>query len=253
MPPSAEIVGADVIGVGVIYTLLAGSTVRRADTTTLRLRFRFSNDGSIPVLIGGDAVRLAVGQEVLIPTSGLNEILPSHSVRQGVIGFELPAGTRQVVLEVHIHSATAKIPLDLTPTAQPAATDQLDTGDALSHAILAPLIREPRPLIVGTNFGYTLTAATARRFVNALRIVLTIRMANRSRSPRYFGGDGFRLLVDNQATAPVAVPNQMVLSNSERSDDVVFDIPPTSRTVVLRVTEQGTTADLKFELPSVVR
>jgi TIR domain-containing protein len=256
IPRAAEIVGADIIGANIIYTLLSGSVARHGDTTTLDLRFRFSNDGAVGVLIGDDAFRLAIGaagSNVLVPTSGLAEILASHSVRQGVIRFQLPAGTREAVLRVRIQAATAELPLDLSSTGRPAETDRADTGDALSRAILAPLVSEPRPLVAVTEIEYSLTRATARRFVNALRIVVNIRMTNRSQIPRYFGSSGFRLLVDGQATAPVDGPNLGVASNSNASGDVTFDVPPSARTVILRVTEQGAVAEVPFDLPSVMR
>ena len=89
IPRSAEIVGADIIGVNLIYTLLSGGVARHDDTTTLSLRFRF------PMMA------------------------------------------------------------DLSSTGRPAETDLPDTGDALSHLILAPIISALRPLIAGTDVAYT--------------------------------------------------------------------------------------------------
>ena len=254
IPRSAEIVGADIIGVNLIYTLLSGGVARHDDTTTLSLRFRFSNDGPYPAVFGDDAFRLDIGSNVLAPTSGLVEVVAGHSVRQGVIRFQLPTATRKAVLKVRIQAAaTAELPLDLSSTGRPAETDLPDTGDALSRAILATIISAPRPLIAGTDVAYTLTRATTRRFVNALRIVVNVRMTNRSRSPRYFGGSAFRLLADGQATAPVDGPNQVVASDADASGDVVFDVPPSTRTAILRVTDGGSTAEVSFALPSAAR
>jgi hypothetical protein len=253
IPRVAEIVGADVIGVNIIYTLLSGSVARQGDTTSLELRFRFSNDGRIGVPILDDAFRLAIGSNVVVPTGGLGEILPGHSVRQGVIRFKLPAEAPAAVLRVQIQSATAELPLDLSATGRPAESDRPDTGDALSRAILAPLVDEPRPVIGGRQIGYTLTKATARRFVNAIRIIVNIRMTNRSHIPRAFQSSGFRLLVDGQATAPVDGPNLAVAANSDASADVVFDVPPSARTVMLRVTEEGSVAEVPLDLSSVAR
>jgi hypothetical protein len=253
IPRPAEIVGADVIGVNLVYTLLSGGVARLGDTTTLSLRFRFSNDGPFPAVFGDDAFRLAIGSNVLAPTSGLLEVVPGHSVRQGVIRFQLPTETREAVLKVRIQAAAADLPLNLSSTGGPAETDRADTGDALSRAILAPLVSEPRPLIAGTEIGYTLTRATTRRFVNALRIVFTVRMTNRTQFPLYFGSSAFRLLADGQATAPVDGPNQSVASNADASADVVFDVPPSTRTVMLRVSDRGSTAEVPFNLPSATR
>ena len=98
----------------------------------------------------------------------------------------------------------------------------------------------------------TVTRATIRRFVNALRIIVNIRMTNRGQFPRYFGGSAFRVLVDGQATAPVDGPNEAVASNSDASGDFVFDVPPATRHVILRVIE-GSTADVPLDLPPATR
>lgn len=244
---------AEVAGGRYIYTLLSGSIAPHGDTTTLDLRFRFSNDESNGVNFWDDTFRLAVGGDVLAPTSGLNEIVAGHTLRQGVIRFEVPAGTRQAVLRVRFPYATAELPLDLSSTGRPSETDRPDGSDALSHAIVAALAREPRPLMAGKEIDYTLNRASVRRFANALRLIFNIRVANRGAYPLLFGTNSFRLLVDGQAAAPVDGPNQLIGSLFDASADVVFDVPPQARAVVLRVTEQGSVAEMPFELPSVTR
>jgi len=252
IPRAAEIVGADALSFHLVYTLLSGGGARGRDTTTLSLRFRFSNDGPYNTFIGADTFRLAVGSSVLTPSTVLGEIVPSHAARESVIRFQVPAETRQAVLTVRIPGATAELPLDLSSTGRASETERPDAGDARPRALLAPLVTTPRPLIAGSDIAYTLTRATIRRFVNALRIIVNIRMTNRGQFPRYFGGSAFRVLVDGQATAPVDGPNEAVASNSDASGDFVFDVPPATRHVILRVIE-GSTADVPLDLPPATR
>jgi len=244
---------ADVVGGNQVYTLLSGSVAPRGDTATLDLRLRLSNDENNPVNFWDNTFRLAVGENVLSPTSGLNEIVDSHSVRQGVIRFEAPGGATRAVLRVRFPYTTAELPLDLSPTGGPAETDRPDTGGARAPAIVADLARGPRTLSAGKEIDYTLIGARTRRFVNALRIVFNVRVANRGAYPFHFNSNAFRLVVDGQAAAPVDGPNEVVASLSTASADVTFDAPPTTRAVILRVTEQGSVTDMPFDLPSSMR
>jgi TIR domain-containing protein len=244
---------AEVVGSKLMYALLSGSVARRGETTTLDLRLRFSNDESNPVNFWDDTFRLAVGEHVLSPTSGLNEIVAPHAQRQGVIRFEAPGGVTRAVLRVRFPYTTAEIPLDLSSTGGPAETDRPDAGDALAPAIVADLTRGPRTLLAGKEIDYTLIGARSRRFVNALRIVFNIRVANRGAYPFLFSSNAFRLVVDGQAAAPVDGPIELVGSLSTASADVVFDAPPTARAVILRVTEQGSVTDTPFDLLSSLR
>jgi hypothetical protein len=244
---------AEVVGGKWVYTLLSGSVARHGDTTTLDLRLRFSNDGSSPANFWDETFRLAVGENVLSATSGLNEIVAPHSARQGVIRFEVPGGATRAALRVRFPYTTAELPLDLSSTGGPAETDRLDAGDTLTRAIVADLGRAPRTLLADKNIEYTLIRASARRFVNAVRIVFSIRAANRGAYPFFFRSDAFRLVVDGQAAAPVDGPIELVGALSAASADVAFDAPPAARVVILRVTEQESVTDLPFDLPSSMR
>ena len=89
--------------------------------------------------------------------------------------------------------------------------------------------------------------------MNALRIFVTVRITNHGRFPHYFGASAFRLLVNGQATAPVDGPNQPVPSDADASGDVVFDVPPSTRAAILRVTDGGSTAEVPLDLSSAAR
>lgn len=244
---------AEVVTRSLIYTLLSGSVAPHGETTTLALRVRFSNDQSYPANFWDNAFRLAVGPDLIAPVSNLNEVVAGHSLRQGVVRFEIPAGTKQAVLKVQFQTGAADVPLDLTPTGEPSETAKPDTRDALSHAIVADLVSEPRPLATGKQVTYTLTRAYARRFVNAVRLVFTVRVANRQSFGLAFSSTPFRLLAEGQAEAPVEGPLLAVASNSDASGDLVFDVLPSTRAVVLRVRDQDRNADVPFDLPASVR
>jgi hypothetical protein len=148
---------------------------------------------------------------------------------------------------------TAELPLDLSSTGGPAETDRPDAAEARAPALVADLARGPRTLLAGKEIDYTLIGARARRFVNALRIVFNIRVANRSAYPFLFNSNAFRLVIDGQAAAPVDGPNEVVGSLSNASADVTFDAPPTARAVILRVMEQGSVTEMPLDLPSSLR
>ena len=245
---------AEVVTRNLIYTLLSGSVTPHGKTTALALRIRVSNSSRYDANFWDSTFRLAAGAEVLAPTSGLNEVAPGYALKQGVIRFEVPSGASRAVLTLQlVNGGTADVPLDLVPTGQPGETDRPDTRDALAQAIVATLVDEPRPLASGKDVVYTLRKATARRFVNAIRLVFNIQIGNRGLYPMLFGTGNFRLLVDGQLMAPGEGPSEAVASNADSSADFVFDAPVSARTVVLRGTEPGSTAEVPFDVPASLR
>ena len=245
---------AEVVTGSLIYTLLSGSVSPRGATTVLSLRIRLSNDDRFDANFSDATFLLAVGADVLAPTSGLDEVSSAHTLKQGVVRFDVPAGANSAVLKVRLLSGgTAEVPLDLRPTGGEGETDRPDTRDARSQAILAALVREPRVLASGKEIAYTLRSATARRFVNAIRIVFDVHVANRGVSPIAFVGGSFRLVVDGQLMGPVDGPSQVVASNSDGSGDVVFDVPLSTQRMQLRVTDPNTTGEVALDLPSILR
>ena len=197
IPKVAEVVTGDLI-----YTLLSGSVTPRGETTVLSLRIRLLNDGRFDTNFWDATFLLDAGGEVLAPTSGLNELASRHTLKQGVIRFDVPAAAKSAVFEVRLENGgTADVPLDLRPTGGPGETDRTDTRDARSQAILATLVREPRVLATGKEVAYTLTGATARRFANAID---GVRHPRGQPGPISAGvrGREFPALVDGQLMAP---------------------------------------------------
>jgi TIR domain len=236
----------------VIYTLLAGGVVRHDATNTLRLRFRFSNEGRYPANFWDNAFRLALQGQVLAPTSGLNDVVEGYAVRQAVVTFEVPAATTNAVLRVLVGDTAAELPLDLRSSGDGADVEKIDTGGALSRAIVARIVREARPIGSGTDVSYTLVSATARRFVNTLRVVATVRVTNHRTYPWHFAPDAVQVLADGNAIAPVSGPNKAVAAGNMAMADFVFDVVPSVQQLSLRL-KGAAGAEAPLELPAAVR
>ena len=102
----------------------------RGDTPELRLRIRVMNYGRYDVGFWDDSFRLAVGGDVLSPTSGLNTSVPGNSLRYGIVTFRLRPQTRAGVLRIVNTQQTAEIPLDLSPTGRPPVDEQAEIADS---------------------------------------------------------------------------------------------------------------------------
>ena len=231
---------------GLIYTVLSGDIASNSSTSTLRLRIRLSNEGRYPTNFWDHSFRFVVPGRTLAPTSGLNELVDGHSIAQGIITFQLPAGAARGTLQVVDQNAIAEIPLDLNATNAPSVVDTADTGDALSRAHVVRVTRDPVALAAG-DVGYTLDRLTARRFTNTLRIVATVRVANNGQYPWLFDSRAIRLLIDGQLFAPFESPVVAVEPSSATSGDFLFNVPPPTRRVTVRVVE--TKAEAAFDLP----
>jgi TIR domain len=231
-----------------IYAVLAGDIASNGSQRTLRLRIRLSNEGSSPANFWDDSFRLAVQGQVFAPTGGLNEVVSGHSIQQGVITFKVPAGSALAALRVVVQGVAAEIPLELSGVDDPSRVDIADTGDALSRAQVIRVARDAVSLVDGKDVSFTLAEMIARRFVNVLRIVATIRVNNGGPYPWHFGSDAIRLVVDGQPIAPVINPNALVAASSATSGDFAFDVPPAATRVVLRVTSVPG-SDRPFDLP----
>ncbi len=68
---------------------------------------RLSNEGTYPTNFWDSSFRFAVQGQVLSPTSGLDEVLDSHAIKQGVVTFELPEGAARGVAAGRFAGATS--------------------------------------------------------------------------------------------------------------------------------------------------
>jgi hypothetical protein len=90
--------------------------------------------------------------------------------------------------------------------------------------------------------------------VNTLRVIFSVRMANRTRYPCNFNADGVRLLMDGLPTAPIDGPNDIVAADSSSNwRDFVFDLPVSTERLVLRTTLDDAVSEAPFDLQTPQR
>jgi hypothetical protein len=231
---------------GLIYTILSGDAASRGGNTALRFRIRLSNEGRYPVNFADIYFRFAVPGQTISAAGGLNEIVEGHSIKQGVISFDLPAAMERGVLQIVVQDTVIEIPLDIKITNAPSSVDTVDTGDALSRAQVMAVATKPVS-IEGGDVDYTLERVIARTFTNTLRIIVTVRAANNGRYQWYLGSSALRLVVDGQPLAPFDTPETVVEPSSSASGDFQFDVPSRTRRLTVRVTEPK--AESAFDLP----
>jgi hypothetical protein len=240
---------AEAVHGGLIYTPLAGDFSSDGKRGTLRLRIRLSNEGGYPANFWDDSFRLTVQGQVLAPVGGLNEIVEGHAMRQGVVTFAVPPDADRAMLQIAGRGPEAAIPLDITNAGGTSSVDIADSGDALSRAQVFRIVREPITLVARKSINYDLVSMTGRRFVNAIRIIATIRAQNRGRYPWAFGSDALRVLSDGQLLAPYESPNIAIDGLSSGVGDFIFDLPPSARRIVLQVPSVPGAA-MPFDLPA---
>jgi hypothetical protein len=233
-----------------LYTLLWASLTPRGDVNRLRLRLRFVNEGRYGVNFSAAAFRLAAGNRVLVPVDGPERVVPTATIDHDAVTFDVPAGANRVTLRVLGTAATAELPLDLTPLGPVQPADTADPGDALSRAVRSALpVSLPETLLSAEGVTFTLTSASLRRFVNVTRIAFGFRFENATRYSVALSGDAFRLLAGRDALAPVNLLSEVGEPDATRHFDLLFEVPPETREVMLRLRygEQAP-AERKFAL-----
>jgi hypothetical protein len=232
-----------------IYTPVSGNVIPHGDRSTIRIRVRVSNRSRYDANFWDASFRLAVGDDRLAPTSGLNELVPGNSIREGIVTFEAPASARKAVLQVVQQNDTAEVPLDLSHTRAPMVDEKAEVADSLSQAIFRSLVKEPRALVSSGELTVTLVRVTLRRFVNKLRIVAAVRIANTGRYPMASSALTMRLLVQSEVLAPVDAAVIVIDANATGSVDYVFEVPPPTTRAVLRAAVQDEVIELPLDLP----
>ena len=199
---------AEVVLEQLIYTVLSGDIASSGDASTLRLRIRLSNEGGYPTNFWDSSFRLALpGQRPRADERPERaRIGPCHPAGRHYVRPASRRGSRRTCVSLGRY-ATAEIPLELKAVAAPSSVDNADAGDALSRAQVVRVSQDAVALGEGKELSYTLVSMIARRFVNTLRIIATVRVANNSPYPWHFGTDAIRLLVDGRPVAPVIAPN----------------------------------------------
>jgi hypothetical protein len=232
----------------VVFAVASGNVVMRGDTPELRLRMRAVNTGRYDVGFWDDLFRLAVGGDVLSPTSGLNSSVPGNSLRYGVIAFRLRPQTRSATLRIVQNQQTAEIPLDLSPTGRPPVDEQAEIADSMAQAIQAAVVREPVTLQDAGDLSVTLLRASTRRFTNTLRFSLTLRFTNRGRYASHSSLVVMRVEGGGELRAPFQAPNENLDPMTTVTSAAVFDLPATTTRAVLRTTVADQTSEKVFDL-----
>jgi hypothetical protein len=243
IPRLAEVAFGDVV-----YAVASGNIVMRGETPELRLRIRAVNTGRYDVGFWDDLFRLAVGGDVLSPTSGLNSVVPGNSLRYGIIAFRLRPQTRNATLRIVNNQETAEIPLDVSPTGRPPVDEQAEIADSTAQAVTAAVVRDPMPLLDAGDMNVTVTRAFTRRFTNTLRLSLSLRFTNRGRHASHSSLIVLRAEAGGELRAPWQAPNENLDPMTTASGSATFDLPVTTTRVVLRTTFMDHTSEKVFDL-----
>jgi hypothetical protein len=232
----------------VIYAVASGNVVMRSEGPELRLRVRVMNFGRNDVGFWDDSFRLAVGGEVLSPTSGLNTLAPGNSLRYGIVTFRLRPQMRAGTLRIVNNQDSAEIPLDLSPTGRPPVDEQAEIADSMGQAIQAAVAGVPVPLHEGGDLTVTLLRASTRRFANTLRFTLALRMANGGRYDAHSSMIMMRVEAGGEQRAPFQFPNEIIAAKATATGSAGFDLPTTTTRAVVRTTIADQKTEKAFDL-----
>ena len=233
----------------VIFAILSGSVQARGDTTRVWLRVRASNEhlsAATNVLDG--SFRLVLGEVAVPATGGLNEVLGHRSLRQYVVRFDAPTGRTDARLRIEHAGETASMPIDLTPNGQPPKHDEPDERDGLSHATIVDLMRRDDPLVAAGGFSTAIMRVRVRRFLNKQQLRVEVRWTNDGRFPQATGELTLRVAAGGELLAPAQAPSEVVQPKDRQVADVVFEVPPEARSVVLKASLGGTEAERTIPL-----
>lgn len=244
VPRVCEVIDGDLA-----YSVISASVTPRGADQDVRVRIRVANDGRYSANFWDASFRLALPDgTVVAPHSGLNEIAEGHSVRDAVVAFTIPARTTRAALRIATRSSPGEIPLDLGSAAAPARDEHADAGDVLARAIVRPVLSESRALLNRGGYDITLTRVLARRFANAIRLIVSVRYSNHTGYSIGAGALTLRAAVADQVLAPVSAPEHVIENAASASGDYLFDLPATADRVTLRASVENASTSVTFEL-----
>ncbi len=238
-----------------VYTLLWGSLARHGRVRTLRLRMRFVNEGESGAATGDDSFRLLIGNREYAPVDPIGRMVPAMSIEQGEVLFEVPGSASSATLRVRSGGKTAELPLDLTPGAPVTPADTADPGDALSRAVTVELpVATDNPAFQNSDVTITPRRYVVRRFANLLQVFVWFDFANHSDGVLHFGPEPFRLVVDGETREPFVSVSEDVRKGSSDRDRVIFEVPPGTEQVVVRITwHDAPPVDIPLDLRPALR
>jgi hypothetical protein len=232
----------------VVYSLVSGNVSYRESDNELRARIRVTNFGRGGLNFWDDTFRLVAGGQTVSPVSGLNAIVGGNSLQYGIIAFRFPRQTRQATLQMIVGRNVASIPLDLTPTGRPALDEQAEIADSMSQAIRESVLKEPAPLLRIEGLTVSIDRASTRRFANALRLTLSVRVAN-NRTGAFFGGHiVMRVAVGDMLIVPIEWPFGALDGQSTTTENVSFDLPTTATDAVIKTMIDNESANFQLRV-----
>jgi hypothetical protein len=96
------------------FTLLKAQMSRQTtEKDALQIRVRMMNHGRYDANFWDRWFRLIVNEVPMAPESGLNEIVPAESAKEGDVIFVVPHGTARSRLKISVGSDSTEIPLAL--------------------------------------------------------------------------------------------------------------------------------------------
>jgi len=99
-------------GDSVVYELRAARLEDAATAQSIMiLSIRITNNTAYPINFWDESFRLVVGDGVLAPIGGLNEVIPARSSQDGVVVFRAPAERRSTVLRITAIGQTTEVAL----------------------------------------------------------------------------------------------------------------------------------------------
>lgn len=138
-------------------------------------------------------------------------------------------GRETIKLPEKTHSSTSE------DTTEPAKAD-LELS-APQYQIISPSGSEMSLLSFGNPLIYTLLSSRVEnRNTGKLIITFTIRMTNKGDSFGFFEQRSFRLIVDGVSRAPISGIETKVSARSAAEGDILFDLPETTKSLLLEVT-----------------
>ena len=188
------------------------------------------------------------------PSSGLNwwQTLPGMltgvaAIITAVTGFLVAfnhTGARSADSPPSSQAVPGGAPLGSTATsdvrAQPVAT--------AAQPIQLPAMNRVR-LSGGTAVITILSAEIEPIDAQRRSLKVLVRYTNTDRYPANFWSDSYRLIIDNVPRAPTNLLDEVVVGDSAKEGEVVFELPVSAKDVVLQVGARDDKARIPLALP----
>jgi hypothetical protein len=174
--------------------------------------------------------------------------VPGNSLRYGIVTFRLRPQMRTGTLRIVSNQETAEIPLDSHPTGRPPVDEQAEIADSWARRLRRRSSATRSPLFDAGDVSVTLLRASTRRFANALRFNLSLRMANRGRYDGTADAIMMRVEAGGEQRAPFQFPNEPIAAMATATGNAAFDLPTTTTRAVLRTTIGDQTTEKTFDL-----